>query len=289
MKDLKLNILMVIAMLTWGLSWTNAKIIGEYSDPPLIMLWRFFIASLSFIPILYFSKNNFKIHLSYLPHLLANSLFMVLYNFFYFKGTQIGLAGKGGVLVTTLNPILTALVVNLFFDGSFSRKGVSGLIMGLLGGSVILRIWELDITDLINSGNLYFLFASMSWVSVTIITSRTKDIIPFMTYSFWSFTIAFLFCIPLAYNQDTFTVFNFDWLFWINLSLLSIGAMSFGTSIYFYTSTELGAKRASSFILLVPFSAMIFAMFFLNEPLSATTFFGGLMGVTAIYLINKDL
>jgi hypothetical protein len=33
-KELRLTILMVLAMVTWGLSWTNAKILGEYGNAP---------------------------------------------------------------------------------------------------------------------------------------------------------------------------------------------------------------------------------------------------------------
>ena len=47
-KQWKLSTMMILAMITWGLSWTNAKILGTYADPPLIMFWRFVIASICF-------------------------------------------------------------------------------------------------------------------------------------------------------------------------------------------------------------------------------------------------
>ena len=40
--------MMVFVMVTWGLSWTNAKILGSYADAPLITFWRFVIASVCF-------------------------------------------------------------------------------------------------------------------------------------------------------------------------------------------------------------------------------------------------
>ena len=68
--------------------------------------------------------------------------------------------------------------------------------------------------------------------------------------------------------------------------LLAVGAMAFGTSIYFQASTELGPKKASSFIFTVPISAMLFAIIILNEPLFITTLIGGSLGIIAVYLIN---
>ena len=165
---------MVVAMVTWGLSWTNAKILGEYGNAQLIMLWRFFFATISFAPIVWWSGNSYKIPRCSIRFIAANALCMVSYNYFYFRGTQIGLAGAGGVLVTTLNPILTALFFGLLFGGVLFKKDWLGLLLGLIGGGCIIRIWELDLGLLLQSGNLYFLMASLSWVSVTIITSKLK-------------------------------------------------------------------------------------------------------------------
>ena len=63
--------------------------------------------------------------------------------------------------------------------------------------------------------------------------------------------------------------------------------MSFGTSIYFQASVKLGPKRASSYIFMVPLTAMGFAMYFLNEPLQLSTLLGGTLGILAVYKINK--
>ena len=63
--------------------------------------------------------------------------------------------------------------------------------------------------------------------------------------------------------------------------------MSFGTSIYFLASTELGPKQASAYIFLVPITAIGFAMLFLSEQLQLSTLVGGMLGIYAVYLINK--
>ena len=109
---------------------------------------------------------------------------MVSYNYFYFKGTQTGLAGAGGVLVTTLNPILTALFANLIFGSIMQRRDWLGLGLGLIGGAFIVRLWELDKSQIVQSGNLFFYASILSWVCVTI-TSKSKNTIPFMAYSFF--------------------------------------------------------------------------------------------------------
>ena len=279
--------MIVFAMITWGLSWTNAKILGFYADAELISFWRFVIASICFY---FIAKNRVSLKLSfrYIPIVIANSICMVFYNFFYFKGTQIGLAGNGGVLVTTINPILTAIFTNLFFQETIPKKGVLGLFLGLVAGSLILRIWEINIHDFYNSGNLFFILASLSWVAVTMITSRTKNKIEFLSYSLWTFSLSIFFSLFFVPFDSLLSVFEFDSTFWVNLILLSVFAMALGTSIYFYASTKLGPRKASSFIFLVPFTAILFSMYFLKEPIQISTILGGIVGIFSVYLINAD-
>ena len=57
-----LYFMMVGAMIIWGLSWTNAKILGTYTDPLILMFWRFVIAGFGFLPILPFIKKSLKLN-----------------------------------------------------------------------------------------------------------------------------------------------------------------------------------------------------------------------------------
>ena len=277
----------MIAMVTWGLSWTNAKIVGMYGDAPLMTFWRFVFATLSFAPIVYFTKNSFSINGKSLRFIALNALFMTSYNYFYFRGTQVGLAGAGGVLVTTLNPINTAILAAILFNIPLYRKDIAGMIIGFIGGGIIMNIWNMDMDLLLQSGNTHFLLASLSWAAVTLITSRSKDVMPFIPYSFWCFGIASLLSLLLAFDQPLLSIFQFDWVFWLNMLFLAVGAMAFGTTIYFLASRQLGPQKASSFIFTVPVTAMLFAMLFLNEELTITIAIGSILAMFAVYLINK--
>ena len=78
-----------------------------------------------------------------------------------------------------------------------------------------------------------------------------------------------------------------DSRFYINFFLVSVGAMSFGTSIYMYATPKLGPVRASVFIFLVPFLALTTAAIFLNEVISLNVIVGGILSLSSIYIINR--
>jgi drug/metabolite transporter (DMT)-like permease len=199
-----------------------------------------------------------------------------------------GLAGVGGVLVTTLNPILTSLFVFSFLDRSSAKlKEFVGLIMGLTGGGIIMRLWEMDIALMISSGNIFYILASCSWVSVTITSQKSKNHIHFLTYSFWSFLSSSLLSLSFCEIESISQTINYDWIYWLNIFLLSIVVMSFANTMYFFASSKIGAVKASSFIFVVPLTAIIFSKIILNEQVLYTTVLGGILSVVAVYLINK--
>ena len=279
---------MVFAMITWGYSWVGAKILGPYGHVSTKIFLRFFFASIALIPILLKYHIPFKIDKKGFMFILWNSISLCSYNYFYFKSTHMGLAGVGGVLVTTLNPILTSLFVFSFLDRSSAKlKEFVGLIMGLTGGGIIMRLWEMDIALMISSGNIFYILASCSWVSVTITSQKSKNHIHFLTYSFWSFLSSSLLSLYFCEIESISQTINYDWIYWLNIFLLSIVVMSFANTMYFFASSKIGAVKASSFIFVVPLTAIIFSKIILNEQVLYTTVLGGVLSVIAVYLINR--
>ena len=279
---------MVFAMITWGYSWVGAKILGPYGHVSTKIFLRFFFASIALIPILLKYHIPFRIDKKGFMFILWNSISLCSYNYFYFKSTHMGLAGVGGVLVTTLNPILTSLFVFSFLDRSSAKlKEFVGLIMGLTGGGIIMRLWEMDIALMISSGNIFYILASCSWVSVTIASQKSKTHIHFLTYSFWSFLSASLFSLSFCEIESISQTINYDSIYWLNIFLLSIVVMSFANTMYFFASSKIGAVKASSYIFVVPLTAIIFSKIILNEQVLYTTVLGGILSVVAVYLINK--
>jgi drug/metabolite transporter (DMT)-like permease len=63
--------------------------------------------------------------------------------------------------------------------------------------------------------------------------------------------------------------------------------MSFANTMYFFASSKIGAVKASSFIFVVPLTAIIFSVIILKEEVLYTTITGGSLSVVAVYLINR--
>ena len=125
------------------------------------------------------------------------------------------------------------------------------------------------------------------WSGVTIFAQKTNEDLHPINFSFWIYGLAMLIALPIFPLDSITAIFQYDILFWGNFILISVVALGLGTTAYFITTMRLGSDKASSFMFIVPFSAVLSASFFLGEAIAVTTIIGGLLSTTAVYLINK--
>lgn len=283
-----LYIIMIVAMATWGLSWTNGKILGNYTSVPVLMVWRFFIAAVSMVFVLIFTKTDWKISFKGFLQILVSSIFLVLYNHFYFTGTHVGPAGAGGVLVTTLNPVLTFILISIYRRSLPSGRALAGIMLGIFGGSILINLWQTGWSAIFSSGNQYFVLCAGTWAFLTFISSGINKHMSTLTYSFWLYLVSSVIALFFLGDNKLLAVFTYDLGFWLNLLAISVGAMAFATTAYFIAASRLGSERASAFIFTVPASAMLFSMLILNEKLKWYVLVGGGISILAVYLINTS-
>jgi len=288
MSNMLLKFLMFLVMISWGGSWINAKILVRYAAPDQLIFWRFALTSLTLIPVMIVLKEGFRFRRTGFFAALSGAVLLLVYNFFFFMGLNKGLASVGGVLTTTLIPAATYLINKLINRDGFMGKDIVGLSIGAVGAGFILRIWEMDWYALFHSGNVFFLLAAATWAALTNLSSRVRTILSPIGFNFYLslFTTIFVF----AYMKgDVGSISSFDGIFWLNLFMLAVFATTFRTSVYFLCATKLGSDKASSFVFLVPVSALIFSMVFLGEKVAWSTFVGGGIALCAVYLINKKV
>ena len=275
---------MSLAMISWAVAWTNAKIVSEYLSFYNLVFIRFVLGFLSILPFVVLKKISLP-KLNQLKHLIIPSLLFFSYNIAFFKGTNYGLAGKGAVLVTTLNPLITVIIMSLINKKIF-RKEVLGIAIGMIGGIIIMDLYNEGLIAIIDKGNLYFIICALSWGVMTVSINYAQKIINPYAFICLCYLLVSIITIPFIDINEIYSA-NFDFRFYLNFFFVSIGAMSFGTSIYMYYTPVLGPSKASVFIFSVPFIAMATANIFLNEAFTINIIIGGLLSLYAIYIVNK--
>ena len=70
---------MSLAMITWALAWTNAKIVNEYLSFYNLIFLRFLLGFLSLLPFVIFLKAKLP-KISDLKHIIIPSILFLIYN-----------------------------------------------------------------------------------------------------------------------------------------------------------------------------------------------------------------
>lgn len=278
---------MVLSMTCWGFSWTSGKILSHYGDPLTISFLRFALTFLSLIFILWAMREKMVIAKSGIFDLTAAAVMISLYTFLFFKGLTVGKPGAGGVLVTVLNPIITYAMSLVWSRRRPTRNEFVGLTLGLVAGIILLKLFT-DAAEIFKAGNLYFLLASFCWAILTRFTSKALRYGSSLTFSLWMYGISTVFMFLLSGVNPTTVVFeNADLTFWGNLFFSATITTSLATTFYFVATSKIGASKASSFIFMVPFSAALGSWIFLGEVIQLHTIIGGVLGIAAVYILNK--
>jgi drug/metabolite transporter (DMT)-like permease len=282
-----LLIAMVISMVFWGLSWPSAKVASNYSDPYTLTAFRYSVVFTTLLPILIYLKKPILISRKGIPFVLISGIILAAYSYLMFLGLKFGTAGAGGVLVTTLNPIFSYGLGILIQRKIPSVRESIGLVLGLIAGCVLLKIWgRFDV--IFNSGNLYFLASAILWATMSRFTAKSSSYGSPFSFSLWMYLVTLLSIVPfLDFAQVQNTIDKGDFTFWANVVFGGAVVTSIATTIYFYATSKLGSAKASSFIFLVPFSAAVSSFILLDEKLEIHTIIGGILGIMAVYMIQK--
>jgi cytidyltransferase-like protein len=285
-KMIGFYLIMILSMALWGLSWISAKIASREADPSLLVFWRVFTSLVIFIPLALIKKE--KIFPGWRGFLwtAAAALCMAAYNQMFFRGLVKGMASSGGVIVTTLNPLF-AFLLSLAFTGRKEKIGwlqIAGLSLGLAGGLLFVEPWKLTSGELLKSGNLFFLAGALLWAGLTVSGQQALKTTPLFSYNVLLYGMTTLFTLPLMFGKLVFT--GYTTLFWIQILYMGILSGAFATTMYFMATRNIGAARAGAFTFMVPFSAVLFSWLILNEKPGWITLIGGIICLTAIYLVN---
>ncbi len=279
----------IISMLIWGVSWPMAKLLMEYGKPLEIAIIRFFFTFLSMLVILGVGKVNVTVSTKGWTSLIFASVLLGLYNFTFFNGIKFGMPGAGGVLGTTLTPIVTFILGLIITKKSLKQNEIFGLLLGLIAGIFLLKLW-VNYDHLMENGNAFFLLSALIWASLSRVTSTAKNFGSPLAFSLWIYLGAI---IVLSFFIDINSVINIlktaDTRFWFFMIFMAVINTGMATTFYMYATSIIGAEKTNSFIFIVPFCAAVCSYLMVDEIIQWNTIIGGILGIIAVWIINKKV
>lgn len=281
-------LLLALAMVGWGASWVNAKILSRYIDEYEMVFMRFGLTILTMIPVIIYLKKSFKIDKKSLLLSLITSIAFIGYMKYFYLGTKYGTASLGGALVTSLVPIITFVMLSALGIKKTTKSNIYALMLGAIGVLTMLGVWSMNPDQIFVIQNLYFMLAAMMWPIVTILSSKSTKISPIVfSLYLYVFTVILVSLFLVDFDHLEGALRSADVRFWLNMTSMVLLASTFANTVYFVGVEKLGAGEVSSFIFLVPSAAIALSVIFLNEQISIWIIVGLLFSLTAIRMLNR--
>ena len=129
---------MSLAMITWAIAWTNAKIVNDYLSYYNLIFLRFFTWFCIIIPFVLYLKKPFP-KLSELRYIILPSFLFLVYNIAFFKGTDYRFSWKGCNTGYNFKSIIYSIIMSIIIK-KYLQKKLLVYFLGIFGGYIIMDL-----------------------------------------------------------------------------------------------------------------------------------------------------
>lgn len=286
---MKLNgfyIAIVGATFCMGTSFVASKILLQTVPPFTLVGWRFFLAAIATLPVIFLLKQRFEgistqnwrqIAIVGLLQ-TAGTMGLLFLSMLYIS------ASTAAVLLFT-NPLWVALLSPIILKEKIRTPQYIGLFIGFLG--VVLLI-GFNANALEMRGNLLGLASALCWASATLFAKYKQLKVPSFILSFGQMLVGGIVLILASFfAKETYNLMSAtpkDW-FWFAWLVLPSSVGSFG--LWYVALSRGGALKASSFLFLTPLFTVITSVLILKTTVSFTQLMGAILVGSALYIVNR--
>jgi len=279
--------LLTLTMAIWGGALVVARGIHELAPPVGLTFWRWLLASLILLPLVWRKLPALKqAGAARLTTLLLLGIFMVL-------GTTLSVTAVNfttainATLINAAQAAMTSSVAFLLLRERLVRAQVAGITCAFIG--ILVMVFRGDLGQLaqieFNWGDLIMILAIVSWACYAVLLHRAPgipsgDVLLFAIAVVGVVTLAPLYALETHFIRDLVPSAR-------TLSgIVYLAIASTVLAIHFWNLAirAVGASRAAMFVNLVPVFGALFATLFLNERLYGYHLVGGVLVFIGIVL-----
>lgn len=305
-----MRILLVLAMMGWGLVWPLSKMLLAYGSPAQIASLRYVLVFVCFVPLMWLWKISFAIPRAVLLPTLITGALNALYSYLMYAGMPYGDSGNAGVITEVLSPIIAAFLWSAYKGESLSKSAKIGLGLGLLAGAFLVDLFG-SWRAMFSAFYVIYVLASLDWAALMISSRLATERINAIALNFYTSVMTFALLAPALFmdfggigggsvggeiageiargaSDGAFIISLWDkpLAFFVLLGVASVFCTVFATTIFYKALFVLGVVEGGIYALLVPIFSLGFAYILLGEIPSLSTIIGGILAIISIYLIN---
>lgn len=279
------NILSILFVIIWSSGFIIGRLIVDTVSPNIFLSIRFLGTAILFMILTRIYQKKYPI-LSEMPKhfligLLCNGLYLSGSYWAISKGMPAGIMA----LLGGLQPLMTLIVVSLFFKEKFNLYQFIGIMIGLFGVYLALPTIQ-------NHHNLNYYIVLISFLSILSITlglifqkykTKPTALIPALVIQ--NGAGALVASIMALILRENYIVFNFNFAFALFWAICVLSGL--GIYILLHLTQKNSSVKTTSLLLLCPPLAAIQAKLLFNEHLTGLQIFGFFIALLGVFLCQK--
>jgi drug/metabolite transporter (DMT)-like permease len=277
-------LLLLLCVTCWGSNFIFGAILVKEFSPMLLSVLRLLFITIFIVLYALKSKKWRRIDRKDWMLFILSGLVGVFINHWTFYAALETAHPTTSALILALAPITTALLASIFLGEKLTLNLSMGSIIAFLGVFFVIT----------NGDNLHFsigivwifitmLSFSISMIMVKKLTARYHSI----TITAYSTIIGFSSLTPVALMTESPLKMSRDYGHWILLIITAIIMHGVCTLIWNSQIQKVGASKASLFMNLEPFIAMIVGFIVLKNRITLPQIFGSMLIITGVVIATQ--
>ncbi len=283
-----IHVKLTIMALLWAGAFIAARTIAFQAGPFTIAFLRFFLAT---VVLTVGMKREDKVPMNFkllLYALGAAFLGVFCYNYLFFTGMKYVEAGRGSVIMSTV-PFVVALISHFLFKEKATMVKSSGIMVSFIGAGIVISQGQAGsfLQHALGRGEICLMAGVFCAAAFTFFSKEMLyTLSPRRTIVYISaIGTAFLFLPALIeMNQRPLALVSYSFL--LNVLYLAVGPSAIAAIFYYEAIRVVGASRASQYMNLIPFFAVVLAIVFLGERVTPSLLVGGSLVTAGLCLSN---
>nr|MBN2278244.1 DMT family transporter [candidate division Zixibacteria bacterium] len=282
------NLLLLLTVTFWGLSFVGTKIALDYLTPPEIIALRLLLG----FPVLYLVMRRKGLKISFDGRqgliIIAASLLLGVHFVIQAIGLIYTSATNTAWLIATI-PVFIAILSFFFLKERLTWKRITGILTATLGVLLLVSDGHLNNLDWLESvGDWIILGSCITWSAYTILTRNISRVINPLSLSVSILLIPMLL---LTLYLIAFT--PFEKLTGLPVSvilvLIFLGVFCLGIAHWFWLEglSRKGATEVGVFLYIEPVVTTVAAGSILGEKISIFLALGAALIVFGVYLVQR--
>jgi len=280
-------LLMGVMAIFWAGSYTFGKLAVSSVPTEMVAFLRFLVAGtvLLVITAIWQPKSLKLQRKDWLLVLGLGVTGVAGYNLLFFQGLKASLASDGGMIIPTLNPLLTLFAAPLILGEALTKRKLLGAGVSLVGQVLIFwSVLSLALQDPDRlRGDLLYVACAFCWSAYTIIGRIAAKRFTPLASTMWAAVAGTAMLAPFALWRLPGST-GYTPLFWGNVLYLALGATVGAFVLWSRGIDRLGASRAAVFVNLVPGATVALAAVMLGEKVGWVEIAGMLVVLVGVYV-----